>query len=215
MKEEGSGKPDLSNPEADSSGIINLIEPTIVFKIQNTLFGLPRSEVMKSGFFRGMLESPYLGDSKEGSIENPIVFDDITGVTPGDMKSLLRVINIRAYEDRTPSFSVTEWAAAYRLAKMWDFDLLRDYIFKHLDQSVKEPFPRIEYADLLGFENWIVPALAKLCQRTEPLTAQEGAKLGLARFAEVCKQRERGRDRSNPSDYEKWIDKAVVLKARE
>lgn len=97
---------------------------------------------------------------------------------------------------------------------MWDFDLLRDYIFKHLDKSVKEPIPRIEYADLLGFENWIVPALAQLCQRSEPLTAEEGARLGLARFAEVCKHRERGRDRSNPSDYEKWIDKSVVLNAR-
>lgn len=50
---------------------------------------------MKSGFFRGMLESPYLGDSKEGSIENPIVFDDMTKIAPRDMKSFLKVMNIR------------------------------------------------------------------------------------------------------------------------
>ncbi|KAG8918127.1 hypothetical protein FRC01_002037 [Tulasnella sp. 417] len=177
-------------------------------QIQITLFGLPRSEVMKSGFFRGMLESPYLGDSKEGSIENPIVFEEITRITPGDMKSLLK-------EDRTPSFSPTEWASAYRLAEMWDFAQLRDYIFKHLDKSVKDPVPRIEYADLLGFEDWIVPALARLCERSEPLTIEEGMRLGIARFAEVCKHRERGRDLSNPSEYEKWIDKSVVLRAKE
>lgn len=120
----------------------------------------------------------------------------------------------RGYEKRIPSLSLTEWASAYRLAKMWEFDQLRDYIYKHLDKSVKDPLPRIEYADALDFENWIVPALAQLCNRTEVLTAEEGARLGLARFAEVCKHRERGRSRSNPSDYENWIDKSVVLNAR-
>lgn len=50
---------------------------------------------MKSGFFRGMLESPHLGDSKEGSLESPITFDSRTGIVPEDFKSLLKVISIR------------------------------------------------------------------------------------------------------------------------
>ena len=73
---------------------------------------------------------------------------------------------------------------------------------------------RIEYAAALEFDNWIVPALAQLCNRNQCLTAEEGARLGLARFAEVCKQRELGRRQYNPSDYESWIDKSAVLGAR-
>ncbi|KAG8940992.1 hypothetical protein FRC04_004848 [Tulasnella sp. 424] len=234
-KTEDLGKPGSHSPQEDPSGIINLIEPTIVFKvrralqaasldlegvdmsiqIQNTLFGISRSEVMKSGFFRGMLESPHLGDSKEGSLENPITFDSRTGIVPEDLKSLLNVMDIRAYEKRLPPLSQTQWASAYRLARMWEFDQLRDYIHKNLDDAIKDPLPRIECADLFGFENWIVPALAQLCQRDNPLTPEEGARLGIFRFAEVCKQRERNRSRYNPSDYESWIDRSVVLKGSE
>lgn len=98
---------------------------------------------------------------------------------------------------------------------MWEFDQLRDYIYRYLDKSIRDPLPRIEYADLLGFESWILPALALLCQRENPLTPEEGARLGIVRFAEVCKHRERNRSRYNPSDYEGWIDKSVVLKGSE
>lgn len=119
------------------------------------------------------------------------------------------------YEDRTPSLSPEEWASAYRLAKIWEFDQLRDYIYKQLDNSVKEPILRIKCADLLGLENWIAPAFAELCRRAQSLTAEEGAMLGLARFAEVCKQRERGRRLYSASEYEVWLDKSVISTATE
>lgn len=50
---------------------------------------------MQSGFFRGMLESPHLGDSKEGNLEKPITFDERTGVTPEDMEYFCKVLDIR------------------------------------------------------------------------------------------------------------------------
>ncbi|KAG8999049.1 hypothetical protein FRB90_012168 [Tulasnella sp. 427] len=211
MKEDDEETNIAAEPQADHEGVINLIEPTIVFKVQKTLFGLPRSEVMKSGFFRGMLESPYLGDSKEGPLENPIVLNGMTGIRPSDMKSLLAVINIRAYQKRVPILSQSQWSSAYRLAKMWEFDQLRDYIYKHIDKTVKDPLDRVEYADMLGLEDWIVPALAQLCRRDEPLTPQEGARLGIVRFSEVCKQRERNRSRYEVSDYAEKINKSLVL----
>lgn len=188
---------------------VSFIEPTIVFQVQNALFGVPRSQVLKSGFFRGMMESPHLGDSKEGSAEHPIIFDERTKITRSDMKNFCAVLDIRACES-APGFSVAEWASAYRLAKMWEFEQLRDYIFKHLNTSITNPFDRIEYADALGFSQWVAPALCELCTRDAALTAAEGARLGFARFAEVSRLRETGRSKYNVTQYDGWLKKAVI-----
>ncbi|KAG8918128.1 hypothetical protein FRC01_002038 [Tulasnella sp. 417] len=185
-------------------GTTNRIEPMIIFKVRDALFGLPRSQVLLSGFFRGMLESPHLGDSREGNLEKPITFDERTGITPEDMEYFCKVLDIRAFQ-QPPKLSPEQWASAYRLAKMWEFEQLRDYILKFLDRSVKDPFERIEFADMLGVEAWIIPALAQICQRSNALNVEEAAKLGYARLVKVCKQRERRRSAYEISDYETWL----------
>ncbi|KAG8940993.1 hypothetical protein FRC04_004849 [Tulasnella sp. 424] len=203
-----SGKDAPETPIESIPGIVNnMIEPMIVFKIQDIVFGLPRSQVMQSGFFRGMLESPHLGDSKEGTLEKPITFDERTGITPEDMKYFCSVLDIRAFQ-QPPKLAPAQWASAYRLAKMWEFEQLRDYIFKFLDKSVKDPFERIEFADMLGVETWIIPALAEICRRDKTLTVEEGTRLGFTRLLQVCKQRERGRSQYEISDYETWLGKS-------
>ncbi|KIO18924.1 hypothetical protein M407DRAFT_246351 [Tulasnella calospora MUT 4182] len=91
---------------------------------------------------------------------------------------------------------------------MWEFEQLRDYIFRFLDKSVKDPFERLEFADMLGVEAWIIPALAEICQRSNSLTVEEGARLGYARLVKVCQQRERGRSGYEVSDYVTWLGEA-------
>ncbi|KAG8933220.1 hypothetical protein FRC01_010371 [Tulasnella sp. 417] len=199
-----------SAADSTTSDPLNFIETTIIFKVQDAQFSLPRKQVLKSGFFRGMLESPHLGDSKEGTAEHPIVFDAMTGITKSDMKSFCAILDIRAFESET-RFSIAQWTSAYRLAKMWDFEQLRDYIFKHLDESTSsDPLKRIEIADLLGFDQWIAPALAQLCHRKEYITPMDGVRLGFNRFAEVCRLREHPRQRFAASEYEKWLDKETI-----
>ncbi|KAG8944474.1 hypothetical protein FRC04_001786 [Tulasnella sp. 424] len=188
---------------------VSFIEPTIVFQVQNALFGVPRSQVLKSGFFRGMMESPHLGDSKEGSAEHPIVLDERTKITRGDMKNFCAVLDIRACES-APTLSVADWASAYRLAKMWEFEHVREYIYKHLDVSITDPFERIEYADALGFSQWVAPALCNLCTRDAAFTAAEGGRLGLVRFAELCRLREMNRPKYNTTQYDGWLNKAII-----
>lgn len=93
---------------------------------------------------------------------------------------------------------------------MWEFEQLRDYIFKHLNASITDPFERIEFADALGFGQWVVPALAQLCNREAALTAAEGARLGFDRFATVCRQREAPRHRYQVSEYENRLNQAAI-----
>ncbi|KAG9048411.1 hypothetical protein FS837_012925 [Tulasnella sp. UAMH 9824] len=182
-------------------GVTHFVEPIIFFKVQGVIFGLPRSRVLKSGFFRGMMESPHLGDSKEGTAEHPIVFDDRTGIAKADMQSFCAVLDVRAFEPG-PTLSVAEWASAYRLSKMWEFEQVHNYICKYLDELVKDPFERIELADCLGLKEWVAPALVQLCMRDAPLTASEGARLGIDRFANVCRTRETGRTLYDLNFYE-------------
>lgn len=85
---------------------------------------------------------------------------------------------------------------------MWEFEQVHNYIYKYLDELVKDPFERIEMADCLGLKDWIAPALAQLCLRDAPLTASEGAKLGIDRFANLCRTRESGRYRYDQTWYE-------------
>lgn len=95
---------------------------------------------------------------------------------------------------------------------MWDFEQLRDYIFKHLDETITDPLERIQVADALEFEQWVIPAMAQLCKREAPLSAMEGASLGFHRFAEVCRLREHPRKRYEVSKYEEWLKKPGVKK---
>lgn len=41
------------------------------------------------------MESPHLGDSKEGTAEHPIIFDDRAGITKADMQSFCAVLDVR------------------------------------------------------------------------------------------------------------------------
>lgn len=95
---------------------------------------------------------------------------------------------------------------------MWEFEQLRDYIFKHLDESITDPFTRLDAAEVLGLDQWIAPALAQLCHRQASLTAAEGKRLGFKRFAEVCRLREHNRPRFAVSEYEKWLNKGRILR---
>ncbi|KAG8912070.1 hypothetical protein FRC00_005330 [Tulasnella sp. 408] len=205
---QGGGKAKVEDDT--TSDLLNFVEPTIVFKIQNALFGLPRSQVLKSGFFREMVESPHLGESKEGTTEHPIVIDhERTGITKKDMRSFCAILDVRAFQSEL-EFSIVEWASAYRLARMWEFEQLRDHILKHLDESITDPFTRIDIADVLGLDQWIAPALAQLCRREAALTAAEGERLGFKRLTEVCRLREYYRRQYALSDYEKWLNKELI-----
>lgn len=52
------------------------------------------------------------------------------------------------------------------------------------------PLDRIQVADACDITEWLHPAYAKLCARQDPLTAEEGVKLGLTRYAALVRIRE-------------------------
>ncbi|KAG8967794.1 hypothetical protein FRC05_001890 [Tulasnella sp. 425] len=155
------------------------LDPEVVFKVEGVIFGIPRSQLLVSEFFRDMLNSEHIGTPDEGTKENPIVLD---AVSLSQVTSFYKVINSRRF-DPQPNLSLKQWSEALHLATSWGFEHLRTYIIQILDSLAQDPLDRIQIADECGLTEWLHPAYAKLCARDAPLTAEEGRRLGFGRFA--------------------------------
>lgn len=75
---------------------------------------------------------------------------------------------------------------------MWTFDAARVFIIRHIETKFadQDPLDYIDVAMRCRVAAWLHPAFQRLCERTTALTAAEGGRLGLQRFAAVCGIRE-------------------------
>lgn len=94
--------------------------------------------------------------------------------------------------DDPPCLTIEQWSAALHLATMWHFDAAKKYMIEaiksqHTDQS---PFDRLRLARKCLVGQWIHPVYLSLCNRDEPLTAEEGEELGYRCLMAICRLRE-------------------------
>ncbi|KIO16896.1 hypothetical protein M407DRAFT_33452 [Tulasnella calospora MUT 4182] len=180
----------MSQPEAaPDSGFASFqlgLDTELVFKVESTVFGLPRSQLMASEFFRDMLSSDHIGSPEEGTKENPI---NLEAVTLSQITSFCRILSCRCFEAR-PELSLEQWSEALHLATIWGFEHIRSYIMRTLETMALKPIDIIQVADACGVVEWLHPAYAKLCAREDSLTAEEGFKLGFRRYAALVEIRE-------------------------
>ncbi|KAG9012547.1 hypothetical protein FRB90_006650 [Tulasnella sp. 427] len=204
-----------SQPESSSQRYYFGLDPEVVFEIEGVMFGIPRSQLLKSELFRDMLESPHIGGSNEGTVENPIILDSITKVTLAQVISFHKVLSCRYVDgsdcapmsavafqinidnfatrrrhDTAPELSLEQWSDALRLATSWGFDSVRRFIIQNIDTLAQDPLARIRMADECGIKEWLHPAYARLCARKAPLTVEEGRILGLERYTALWRIRE-------------------------
>lgn len=66
-----------------------------VNQVENTLFGIPQGQLMKSEYFREMLQSPCTGEQGEGTEENPICLNELSGVSASEMECFVRILETR------------------------------------------------------------------------------------------------------------------------
>ncbi|KAG8944119.1 hypothetical protein FRC04_002157 [Tulasnella sp. 424] len=161
----------------------------VAFQIDGVTFGLPRSKVQASGFFRALLEIADKSSRGEGTQSNPINLNKFCKVTLPQVKAFHKILNDRRFE-AIPELSEQQWIDALRLATLWDFECIRAYIIKNLKNTISDPLYCIQIADECDIKEWLRPAYARLCARRAPLTASEGQILGLERFAALARIRE-------------------------
>lgn len=102
-----------------------------------------------------------------------------------------------------PALKLTfeQWSAAVYLATVWGFHFVRAYAVKQISSGFVDQFPleSIELAAECNVANWLRPAYEVLCERTQPISAEEGKRLGYTRLIAICRIRETTRN-SGPQD---------------
>ncbi|KAF8689634.1 hypothetical protein RHS03_09080, partial [Rhizoctonia solani] len=78
---------------------------------------------------------------------------------------------------------------AFRLANMWNFKELRDYLMPLAEQVLNDA-SKIAFAREFHVQQWIVPAFVRLCHREEALDTDEAKMIGLEGVLLISRIRE-------------------------
>ncbi|KAG9002101.1 hypothetical protein FRB93_011874 [Tulasnella sp. JGI-2019a] len=161
----------------------------LVFLIENTLYGVPRTLLLQSTIFSSMLDMIDMGGSLEGrSDDHPITLGGITTFEMDNFLTLLYAHNLGA----KLSFTIAQWSAALHLSTMWVFDSLRTYAIAEISSYHPNqcPFDRIDLAMRCQVAQWLFPSYESICTRWEPLTTEEMMRLGFERLTAIARIRE-------------------------
>ncbi|KIM53061.1 hypothetical protein SCLCIDRAFT_1223236 [Scleroderma citrinum Foug A] len=125
---------------------------------------------------------------------NPVVLND---VKKKDFEQLLKALMHRKYgENRDqPILEQGQWISVLKLSTMWEFGGLRRSAIDNLDGGSNPLNPVDKFLLALRYDvtEWTLSALLKLAQRPEPISIEEGRKLGLETALKIASVREKFR----------------------
>lgn len=94
--------------------------------------------------------------------------------------------------------SVADWVAILNLSHRWAFPEVKDLAVRELEkQSMGDVDRVVVYQDNKVDLNLLIPCYAALCERDEPLTAQEGRRMGIETSLTIAHLREMARRSPN------------------
>ncbi|KAG8895975.1 hypothetical protein FRB99_000236 [Tulasnella sp. 403] len=142
-----------------------------------------------------MLADSVIGGGSGDGDEPPkvnIQLDAASQVTAKEMECFVQLLDTRIFQPR-PGLTFQQWSSSLHLATMWHFDQVREFIIESLDNQIRsiDPLDRIDVAIKCSVEKWLVPAYVALCTQEQPLSDSVGHRLGIVRFAALCRIRER------------------------
>ncbi|KAG8940599.1 hypothetical protein FRC03_005316 [Tulasnella sp. 419] len=165
----------------------------VVLRIQKILYKVDIRLLKRFQVFRDMFDtaSQHNADKREGlEDDDPIV---LPGVTNFEFESLLRIFEPMHFWESAPTADLKQWSAVLHLCTMWYYDQLREHAIKEIEKLDPPPVDSILLARKCNVIKWLKPAYLRLCNRPEPITADEGSLLGIQLFADLCHLREKFR----------------------
>ncbi|OJT13806.1 hypothetical protein TRAPUB_9653 [Trametes pubescens] len=172
----------------------------LVILVENTLFRLFRSTFTRhSVVFKDLFSLPTgpKGQPIEGDDDaNPLTF---SGISATDFERLLWVLYPPDFNTPKPT-SAAEWHSILSLASRWELASVRALALRHLQSLSLPPVDRVLLArefDLGG--RWALAAYTALCERPQPLSLDEAARLGLPTATRVAQVREELQARKHSS----------------
>ncbi|KAF9816789.1 hypothetical protein IEO21_03869 [Rhodonia placenta] len=149
----------------------------VVFLVEGTLFKVHRYFFIHgSNVFQGMFSMPSpAGEDSEGmSDERPIFLEGISSL---DFARFLTMFYPRSM--LKPDLETTlEWNSVLELAVKWQFDDIQALVVARLTEHASS-VDQILLARQYRLSDWFYDAHVKICSRYEPLTLEEGRRLGV------------------------------------
>ncbi|THV06157.1 hypothetical protein K435DRAFT_743906 [Dendrothele bispora CBS 962.96] len=161
----------------------------VIFQVEDTLYNVPCQPFMReSDVFHDLFSLPVLvGRKSEGqSDEEPVLLQSVSKV---DFERLLSLLFPDAGIDAIPT--TEEWLSILKLATLWDMPKIRERAIMHMAPLLsQDPVQKIEIAREYDIDDWMLPALNQLVQRDQPLTVDEGERLGMEYTTKLASIRE-------------------------
>ncbi|KAF8754533.1 hypothetical protein RHS01_05896 [Rhizoctonia solani] len=152
----------------------------IVIQIENVQFNVHKYQLLKSETFADMFKIA----EESGEIQKI------------QQKESDRIVFPSYFSTHQPEPTASLIIPAFRLANMWNFKELRDYLMPLAEQVLNDA-SKIAFAREFHVQQWIVPAFVRLCHREEPLDTDEAKMIGLEGVLLISRIRE-GRYTKNP-----------------
>ncbi|KAG5637569.1 hypothetical protein H0H81_004146 [Sphagnurus paluster] len=183
---------------AELSIIFDLIQRitmiTMTATVEGHLFSAPRnyfahaSDIFASAFSLPSFE----GNSREGTCdESPLVLE---GICRADFRGLLRVmypLHLGSYGDA--KLTRVDWVSALKLSTMWNFRPIRQRAISALDHEW-EPVEGITLGKAYKVPEWLSRGYHQLVARSQPITTDEAAVIGLETAVRLFHIREECKD---------------------
>ncbi|KAG8683360.1 hypothetical protein FRC11_013652, partial [Ceratobasidium sp. 423] len=169
-------------------------------KVENILFNVHKYQLAKSEVFSDMFTVPKPegnGPAEGSSPEHPIV---IQGVSASDFASLLRVLYASHFSSNQPAPEALLIVPAFRLANVFNFLELQAFLLPLAEENLND-VDKIVFAREFDIKEWVAPAHIRLCQRENPLNAEEARKLGVESVLILWRMREQYRSRASSSPF--------------
>ncbi|KAJ7655705.1 hypothetical protein DFH06DRAFT_482415 [Mycena polygramma] len=177
----------IFEPIRDSSYYLE----TVVFKVENTLFKVPRFQFERhSGVFADTFSLPQPAEGAEGS-DDKVPFK-LDGIKRADFEALLKVIYPMTAVPKTPDLKEDEWISVLTLSTQWDFIEVRDLAILRLTVYAQNlgPAERIMLARKFDVSSWLRSGYTDLARRKMAITSEEAAKIGWEETLQICQLRE-------------------------
>jgi len=162
----------------------------IIFQVEGKLFKVPRKPFEdQSDVFKSMFTLPPGHNAEVDGLtdDKPIHLDNIK---KNDFRAFLQVLFPPAYGEDVP-LSETEWLAVLNLSNMWGFTRIRQAAIDKIHDRDIDLVTKIEIAHKFDIREWYYTSYLMLGKREEPLTVDEGLRLGFDFALKMAQVRER------------------------
>lgn len=120
---------------------------------------------------------------------------ELPGINKNDFEQLIRVPLRKYVVGKSPesSFSRDQWISVLDLSTKWEFRALRTAAINHLTtlNGSIDPVDKLVMAIKYKITEWMLPTLLKLAQRAEPISVDEGNRMGLETALKLSAVREK------------------------